>query len=140
MSDITAVRNDKRQTGDIYAVDLAAVAVFAGGLLTFNTSGYAEPANASQAVAGVAIESVDNSAGSAGDKTVRVYRNGIFSFDAAGLTQADTGKEVFVGANDNTVVVGGTGAGRIPVGRIVEVVSATEARVQLNVFGTATAA
>lgn len=139
MADITAPRHDERQTGDIVAVKLAAVKVYAGGLLTFNTAGFADVADASEPVAGVAIESVDNSGGSAGDKTVRVHRNGVFSFAGTGFTQADVGKEVFI-SDDQTVVVGGSGAGRIPAGRIVVVETATKVRVQLNVFGTATAA
>lgn len=139
MADITAPRHDERQTGELVHVKLAAVKVFAGGLLTFNTAGFADVADASEPLAGVAIETVDNAAGAAGDKIVRVHRTGIFSFNGTGFTAADAGKEVFV-SDDQTVVVGGTGAGRIPVGRIVEVLSATKVRVQINLFGTATAA
>ena len=139
MADITAPRHDERQTGDIVAVKLAAVKVYAGGLLTFNTAGFADIADASEPLAGVAIESVDNSAGAAGDVSVRVHRSGVFSFAGSGFTQADCGKEVFV-SDDQTVTVGGSGAGRIPVGRIVTVESATKVRVQINLFGTATGA
>lgn len=140
MADITAPRQDKRQTGDILSVPVGAgIKVYAGGLLTF-AAGYAVAANAAQAVAGVAIETVDNTAGIDGAKNVRVSRNGIFSFRAAGLTAADAGKEVVVGADDDLVALVTAGAGKIPIGRIARVVSATECLVQLNVNGTATTA
>ncbi len=139
MADLTAPRHDERQTGDLVHVKQAAVKIYHGALVTFNPAGYADVADASEPLAGVAMETVDNSAGSAGDKLIRVHRCGIFTFGGSGFTAADAGKEVFV-SDDQTVVVGGTGAGRIPVGRIVEVLSAAKVRVQINLFGTATAA
>lgn len=142
MANITAPRHDERQTGELVHVKLAAVKAYAGALLTFNAAGFAESAVASRPLAGVAIETVDNSTasgGAAGAKNIRVWRTGVFTFVGTGFVAADAGKEVFA-SDDQTVVIGGTGAGRIPVGRIVEVLSATQVRVQINLFGTATAA
>ena len=135
MADQTAPRHDERQTGDILAVPLAAVKVYAGSIVTYNAAGYADVGDASEALAGVAIETVDNAAGEAGDKSVRVYRNGIFKFNASGLTVADNGKAVQIGSDDNTVTIGTAGAGKVQIGRIARVISATECLVQLDVLG-----
>ena len=135
MADLTAPRHDERQTGEILALPLAAVKVFAGSILTYNAAGYADVGDASEALAGVAIETVDNSAGAAGDVDVRVHRSGVFKFNAAGLTVADNGKAVQIGGDDNTVAIGTAGAGKVQIGRIARVISATECLVQLDVTG-----
>ncbi len=134
MADLTAARDDERQNGELIAVPLAAVKVFKGALLTFNSAGYADVGDASEPLAGVAIETVDNSAGAAGDKTVRVWRTGVFTFAGSGFTQADVGKQVQV-SDDQTVVLNSAGSGKVQIGRIVEFVSATSVRVQINVDG-----
>lgn len=77
------------------------VKVFKGGLLAINSSGYLIPiahGTASLKFAGVANETVDNSGGSAGAKSVNVTKSGSFVFKAAsGFTPAiaDLGKEVY---------------------------------------------
>ena len=135
MADQSAARDDQRQDGKLISVPMAAVKIYKGALVTFNSSGYADVADASEPLAGVAFETVDNSAGSAGDKNVRVYRDGVFEFTAAGLTQADMGKQVQVVGDDNTVILNATGAGKVQIGRIVRVNSATSCLVQLDVTG-----
>lgn len=134
MADLTAARDDERQNGNIVSVPLAAVKAFKGAILTFNTSGYADQGDASEPLAGVAIETVDNSGGNAGDKRVRVWRDGVFTFAGSGFTQADVGKQVQV-SDDQTVVLTSAGSGKVQIGRIVEYVSATAVRVQLDVNG-----
>lgn len=135
MADQLASRNDQRQDGRLLSVPLAAVKVYQGAILTFNSAGYADVGDASEPLAGVAFETVDNSGGSAGDKEVRVWRDGIFEFTAAGLTQADMGKAVQVGGDDNTVALSAAGAGKVQIGRICRVNSATSCLVQLDVNG-----
>lgn len=134
MADTTTARDDKRQNGELLAVPVAAVKVNAGSILTFNSSGFADVGDASEPLAGVAMETVDNSGGSAGDKEVRVWRTGIFSFVSSGLVAGDVGKAVVV-VDDQTVALSSAGAGKVQIGRIARVVSATECLVQLDVNG-----
>lgn len=80
---------------------LASAAVFKGGLVGVNSSGYVLPmahGTASLKFVGVSNESVDNSGGSAGDRNALVTKAGAFVFKAAsGYTPAlsDIGKEVY---------------------------------------------
>jgi hypothetical protein len=134
MANLTADREDQRQDGILVAVPLSNVKVFKGSLLTNNTSGYAVKGadTASFTLAGVAYEQVDNSAGSAGDKEVRVWRKGVFEFNFSGTaSQADVGKAVYV-VDDNTVGLAATTTNDVLVGRIVQFVSASKVRVELS--------
>jgi hypothetical protein len=84
----------------------AATEIFAGGLIVLN-AGVAEPGSEATDLKAVgrAEEYVDNSAGSAGDKTVRV-RRGLFRFaNSAGgdeITLADVGGSAYI-VDDQTV-------------------------------------
>lgn len=75
--------------------------IFKGSLVGINSSGYLcsmNHATASLKFAGVANETVDNSAGSAGDKSLNVTKCGSFVFKAvSGYTPsiADLGKEAY---------------------------------------------
>ena len=77
------------------------VAIYKGGLLGINSSGYLIPmahGTGSLKFAGVAAESVNNAAGSAGDKSILACKVGSFIFKAvSGFTPAitDLGKEVY---------------------------------------------
>jgi hypothetical protein len=88
--------------GIVVSYKLAAVKVFKGGLVALNASGYLVPmahGTASLKFIGVANETVDNSGGAAGDKSVNVTKTGSFVMKAAsGFTPAiaDLGKEVYV--------------------------------------------
>lgn len=132
MSNLTAQRSDKRQDGQLVSTALAAVKVFKGAILNFNTSGYAKPAGdvANEVFAGVAIETVDNSAGAAGALSVRVWKEGVISLNCASATQAWVGQDVFA-VDDNTVALAATTTNDVRVGRVVQFVSATEVRVKL---------
>src|SRR5215213_8984519 len=105
MANLTADREDLRQDGILVAFPLSAVKVFKGSLLANNTAGYAAKAadTSGFTLAGVAYEQVDNSAGSAGDKSVRCWRKGVFELNFSGTAaQADVGKAVYM-VDDNTV-------------------------------------
>lgn len=130
MSDLTAAYDDERQEGVVLSVPLAAVKVWKGSVLTFNTAGFADVGDPDEAFAGVALETVDNSAGAAGAKEVRVVREGIVTLAKGTAVQADVGKNAFV-TDDNTVHVT-SAAGRMPIGVIVGLVSGSKVRVHLN--------
>lgn len=77
------------------------VKIYKGANVGVNSSGFLVPmshATASLKFVGVANETVDNTAGAAGDKSVNVTKTGSFVLKAAaGYTpaQADIGKEVY---------------------------------------------
>jgi hypothetical protein len=134
MANLTADREDQRQDGIILSVPLSNVKVYKGSLLAFNTSGYAVKAadTASFNLAGIAFEQVDNSAGSAGDKEVRVWRTGVFELNFSGTaSQADVGKAVYM-VDDNTVALAATTTNDVLVGRIVQFVTASKVRVEIS--------
>lgn len=86
--------------GLVQAYRLANVRVHKGSLVGLNASGFAVPMNhatASLRFVGVASESVDNSAGAAGERSVNVVKLGSFVYRALGFSPsvADLGKEVF---------------------------------------------
>ena len=99
-------------TGEIPVA--ASTAIVMGALLS-TLNGYGR--NAAEAlghrVIGVATKSVDNSSGSAGDKTVP-YRTGVFAFtNSSGgdaIAQADVGSDCFVVDNDTVAKTSNSGA------------------------------
>lgn len=132
MSDLTASKADERQEGILIDVPLAAVKVFKGSNLNFNTAGFAKKASdtASEKFAGLAMETVDNSAGAAGDKAVRIWVEGVSSMGCASATQAWVGQDVFA-VDDNLVALAATTTNDVRVGKVVGFVSATEVRVKI---------
>lgn len=132
MANLTADKADERQEGVLVDVALGAVKVFKGSNLNYNASGFAVKSSdtASEAFAGVAMETVDNSAGTAGDKYVRVWKEGVFSMTASGATQAWVGQNVCA-VDDNVVALAATTTNDVIVGRVVGFISATEVRVKI---------
>jgi hypothetical protein len=111
--------------GLVVSYKLSNVKVYKGALLGLNSSGYLAPmahGTASLKFAGIANETVDNSGGSAGDKSVNLTKSGSFVFKAASgfsPAQADIGAEVY--ANTDWEVQASTGGLTNPykVGRII---------------------
>lgn len=86
--------------GMVQSYRLANVRVFKGSLVGLNAAGFAVPMNhatGSLRFVGVAAETVDNSSGAAGERSVNVIKFGSFVYRALGFapTVADLGKEVF---------------------------------------------
>lgn len=133
MSNLTAARADGRQEGILVDVPIAAsTTIYKGSNVNYNTSGYAKKAadTASEVFAGVAMETIDNSAGAAGDTYVRVWKEGVFSMNCASATQAWVGQLVYA-VDDNLVALAATTTNDVAVGRVVQYVSATEVRVKI---------
>lgn len=101
MSTLAKAYEAFEKPGLVVAYKVSNLVVYKGALVGVNASGFLVPmahGTANLLFAGVANESVDNSAGSAGDKSVGVVKCGSFVFKAAsGFTpaQADIGKEVY---------------------------------------------
>ena len=107
MAAATTPINTPERTGLSAQHDVAAsTVIYAGTLVALDASGNAKPASdtANLKVIGVAQETVDNSAGSAGDLKVTV-KPGIHIVNNAGtnpVTKAHSGKVVFA-SSDNEV-------------------------------------
>ena len=88
---------------------MAAVKIYQGGAVgVVSGTGYATPllvATSGITFVGVAEETVDNSAGSAGDLWIRVRRTGLVGWNSSGLTIANISNKVYFvsGSDDNTV-------------------------------------
>lgn len=87
--------------GLVVSYKISNVKIYKGALVGVNSSGYLVPmahGTASLKFVGSANETVDNSGGAAGDKSVNVSKSGSMVFKAAsGFTPAitDLGKEVY---------------------------------------------
>jgi len=122
---LTADREIVYREGLDIEYPMAAVEIFAGSLVCINATGYAAPAadTVNFKFAGVALEWIDNSGGSPGDKKIRVRRDGIFQFDASSIAQASVGADMYV-VNDHTFDESDPGQG-IKCGKLVAVESSS---------------
>ncbi len=124
--------------GKKLTVPINNIIIFEGSVVFLNSSGKGvyTPASGLPYI-GVATETVDNS-GNVG-KTISVLTEGVYEFTSSSLTGADLGKTVYLdtSANPNTVTVtkpSTSGALIVPIGKIVEIVSATECMVRIDGF------
>lgn len=114
MSATSAERNTKRRNGDRLSLPAAASKVLAGTIVVINAAGFAEAATTAtgKKAAGVAEETVDNSAGSAGDLQVPV-RRGVFQFANSASTDAialtEIGSTCYLVDNQTVAKTDGTG-------------------------------
>lgn len=134
MTNLTVAREDLWQVGDLLSVPQAAVKIYKGSLVAFNTAGYATGAadTSGFTFAGIAYETVDNSAGAAGALSIRVKRRGVVELNfTASAVQANVGLPVYM-SDDNTVALVATTTNDVLVGRIVALVSTTKVRVDLS--------
>ncbi len=87
--------------------DVPAVAsdiIYEGAAVGDNGSGYGRPLTAGDPFRGFSIEKVDNSAGAAGAKNIRVKERGAVQLAVASLAITDVGKDVYA-SDDNTFVL-----------------------------------
>lgn len=124
MAALTDDRSTPSREGDLVNYPMAAAAKIYGGGMVSLDGGYAKAMvmEAAKQFAGRAEETVDNSSGSAGDKSVLVRSGRAFKWaNAAGsnaITQADVGGKAYA-LDDQTVT--DTSAGSTEVGRILQV-------------------
>jgi hypothetical protein len=138
MADITTRTDEQHQQGVQFALKMGAEKIVEGALVSVNSSGYAVNAgdDAGAVFAGVAQETVDNSAGAAGDTEIVVRSGGIVQLGAAfSAAQTNVGDEVTLSDN-HTVDVAGTTTNDVVCGRIQKVVSSSVVRVALYPFGS----
>lgn len=129
--DIDPAAGDMFSNPDLQTLPVAAsTTITSGTMVCINSSGYliAGTTTAGIKFAGVALETIDNSAGANGALSCRVIRRGIFEFTAAGLAITDYGAEVWI-SNATTVT---TTPGNVRVGKLSRYDSATVAPVAID--------
>ncbi|MFO0972766.1 MAG: hypothetical protein U1A27_04905 [Phycisphaerae bacterium] len=113
---------------------LGAAHIYKGALVGVQrSSGYVRPLQSGDGFAGIAYEEADNTSGSSGDKSVRVYTQGDFALAVTGATQASIGRPVFASADD-TVALASTG-GVALAGLCVDVPASNQAIVRIGPLG-----
>lgn len=124
MSALTKPFETFERPGLVVSYRVSNVNIWKGALVGVNASGFLVPmahGTAGLKFVGVANESVSNSTGTAGAKSVNVTKSGSIVLGVAGFTpaQADIGKEVYANT-DNEVQVAVTGlTNQYKVGTIV---------------------
>lgn len=110
----------------------ASTKIYAGTMVCVNASGYAVPAanSANLKFVGVAMQQVDNSTGSNGDRVVRVRREGVFEFNASSIAQSMVGDDMYI-VDDTTFDESNPGHG-IKCGKLVKYVSSTKGWLQIG--------
>lgn len=131
---VTANQIVKRQDGSIRSYPVAAsTTIYQGTLVFLTAAGFADDDTATgvNGFLGIAKEFVDNSTGSAGDKTVEVYTEGDFELVGAGTySQANVGDIVY--AEDNYVIGVSISTASVPIGKAVRFVSTTRLIVEIE--------
>jgi len=108
------------------------VCVYRGGFVGLS-GGYARPLNAGDPFAGIAYEEADNTAGTDGDRVVRVFTMGDFEHVLSGADRAQNKGAVYASADDTLTA---SGAGNSFVGHQIDVPSAD--RIVLRIQTTPT--
>jgi hypothetical protein len=103
--------------------------IFKAGLVGLDADGYARPLTAGDHCIGLAYEEADNTGGSDGDLTVRVYTQGDFAHALSGATIASLGRPVFASADDTLTF---QGAGNSYVGIVQGLVADGEIILRLD--------
>ena len=105
--------------------------VYKGAFVAVTAGGYAQPLTAGDAYIGVAYEEVDNSSGSDGDLSVRVYTLGDFGHALSGAAVSNIGDTVYASA-DNTLTF--TSTSNSYVGIAIDVPSSGQIILRIDPF------
>ena len=101
------------------------------------SSGYAKPfvagsgAGTANLFIGIAYEEADNSGGSNGDVSVRVYTQGDFGLPISGGAITDIGKKAYASADD-AISLSAAAGNNVFVGRVQDWISGTEFVIRLH--------
>ncbi|MCE5314502.1 MAG: hypothetical protein ABFD49_08695 [Armatimonadota bacterium] len=138
MTATTTAREAKRRDGEVIAYPMAAVKIPKGALVNINAAGYATNASdtSGDIFAGVAYETVDNSAGTAGELSIRVVTTGTFVFADGGGNGAQTDVGVLFKIVDNQTVTDASTTNSIIAGIAVESISTTSVRIRINRYAS----
>jgi hypothetical protein len=129
MAALTAALETYEKPGLVVSYKLATAKIYKGALVGINSSGYIvkmDNGTAGLKYVGVANETVDNSAGNAGDRSMNITKSGSFVFKAAsGFTPgiADLGKEVYANTDWEVQILTAGLTNTYKVGTIVAIES-----------------
>lgn len=131
MTALTENYEAKRQDGEMISVPvLASATIYKGALVCDNGTGYASAGtDDGTTFLGVAVELADNSSGSDGDISVRVYKTGVFQYTKTTAIQGDVGVLVHV-RDDQTVATSTTNS--INAGYIVALIDSSTVKVRID--------
>lgn len=137
MADLTTDKFDIgfRPNTDEQLVPMAAVKIFNGAMVNKNAAGFAKKAGdvAGETFWGIAMETVDNTGGSAGDVKIRVKQRGRvkMAMGSGAATEADVLKQAYV-TDDQDVDLAATTTNDVAVGEIDEFVDADTVYLNLD--------
>lgn len=133
MPALNAPYDPQDKPGELISYRVGAnVTIHKGALVSVRSDGFAYPSRSgvgSDQFIGVAFESVDNTGGAAGAKSVRVLKRGTYVYNGSGFSQSSVGQAMYA-LDDNTLTT--TSTNNQLVGYVVEVLSATRARVRID--------
>jgi 3D (Asp-Asp-Asp) domain-containing protein len=138
MTATTVSREAKRKDGEIIAYKMAAVKIPKGALVSINATGFATNASdtAGETFAGVAYETVDNSAGVAGAKDIRVETQGTYVLIDGGGNGAQTDVGVVFKIVDNQTVTDAATTNNLNAGVCVESIDANTTRIKIDRYAS----
>lgn len=138
MTAATSAREAKRKDGELISYKMNNVLIPKGALVSINAAGFAANATdaAGETFAGVAYETVDNSAGTAGDKEIRVCATGTFVFVDGGGNGAVTDVGVQFNIVDNQTVTDAATTNSLKAGACVESIDANTVRLRIDRFAS----
>lgn len=131
MSAATAPRETGRKDADLIAYKQGVVKIYKGAGVSLRADGYAYPARSGTSTdifIGIANETVDNTAGNAGDKSIRVQRNGTHKVAKATAVQTDLGTK-FYWSDDSTLTA--TATNNQLAGKAVELIDGSTLRIDI---------
>lgn len=138
MTATTTAREAKRRDGRLIAYPAANVKIPKGALVNISAAGYAVNATdaSGETFAGVAYETIDNSAGSAGDLSIRVETTGTFVFVDGGGNGAQTDVGVAFNIVDNQTVTDASTTNNLKAGVAVESIGANTVRIRIDRYAS----
>lgn len=136
MTATTTDRDTRRSDGKLKSMKMTNVKIPKGVLTCINTSGYVTNGadTASFLFAGVSYEMVDNSAGAAGAREIRIEKTGehTFAYNGGDAAQAVVGKECHIVDNQTVDDDALATTNDVKCGVIAEVISASQVRVRID--------
>ena len=114
---------------DDYPV-IASDIIYQGAAVGENASGYARPLAAGDPFLGFAEGQVDNSAGAAGAKTVRVKTRGVIKLPISAIAITANDRPLVYASDDNTFTL--TASTNTPIGRVRRWISTGYAMVEFD--------
>lgn len=110
------------------------VHIFKGALVGLSAGGHARPLSAGDLFVGIAYEETDNTGGSDGDQSVRVYTLGDFGHSLGGAGVSNIGNAVYASADDTLTF---TPTSNSYVGTAIDVPTNGEIILRLETFRSA---